>query len=162
METLYNKNSLVFWSEKDLILRKFFEDIITIELKECLLSLNPAFSIVKCDAPLFIPNEFVHKNYTSQDVYFQDVDDIALSDSTKNDYYPHIVECINNIVSKYVNPSHIEESDRLPSYSEVTTDVVMDHNNMEVCSISKRTDFTLPNVLVIEVALGTDRLIFNK
>jgi len=34
MKNLYDKNSLVFWSEKESLLREFFEKIVTIELKE--------------------------------------------------------------------------------------------------------------------------------
>lgn len=224
MKTLFDKNGLVFWSEEEIILREYFEKLITSELKNCLLKMNSAFQIVKCEAPLLIPKELIHENYTKDDVFFQDEDDLALrpettassylyaehilnaheqlhfrlplvvyqhqksfrkeqdktlanmrlkefyqleyqilfSDSTKNDYYPQILECINNVITKYVDNSHTELSDRLPVYSEITTDVVMDKNNMEVCSISKRSDYPKPNIKVIEVAIGTCRLIYNK
>ena len=40
-------------------------------------------------------------------------------------------------------PTRIVPSDRLPAYSEVTMDIEVDNDDkwMEVCSISKRTDF---------------------
>ena len=224
MKNLYERNSLVFWSEKEILLHNFYRDIITLELKECLISMNPAFQLVRCDAPSLIPNEFIHENYTKDDVYFQDVDDIALrpettassylyakelmnkhndltyrlplvvyqhnksfrkeqdktlsnmrlkefnhleyqilySSTTLNDYYSKILDCVNNIVNKYVDVSYIEESDRLPTYSEITMDIIIKKNNMEVCSISKRTDFPDDKVKVIEVAFSTDRLVYNK
>jgi len=65
-------------------------------------------------------------------------------------------------VSRYVDSSHIELSDRLPIYSEITTDIVMNKNNMKVCSISKRKDYLDKHIKVIEVAFSTCRLIYNK
>src|SRR3989304_7636268 len=52
----------------------------------------------------------------------------------------------------------LEISDRLPSYSEGTIDITV--NNLEVCSMSKRTDFLLPNINVFEIAFGLDRLVY--
>lgn len=67
-------------------------------------------------------------------------------------------------------------SDRLPAYSEVTTDIEVNNgdNWMEVCSISRRTDFPQRyrsqakkgaavdhDVLVLEIAIGLDRCIYN-
>lgn len=224
MKNLYERNSLVFWNEKDIILHNFYREIITQEIKEFLLSMNPAFQMIRCDAPSLIPNELIHSNYTKSDVYFQDEDNVALkpettmssyvyaqyllnnhndikyrlpivvwqhsksfrkeqdkslnnmrlkefyhleyqilyNKTTKNDYYSKIIEHINKIVSLYVNPSYVEISDRLPTYSEVTTDIIIQKNNMEVCSISKRTDYPDQNINVVEIAFSTDRLVYNK
>jgi len=78
MINLFERNSFVFWDEKEMLLKEYFEKILTIELKECLLSMNPAFKMVKVDAPLFIPKELVNANYTDDDVFFQDFDELAL------------------------------------------------------------------------------------
>ena len=53
-------------------------------------------------------------------------------------------------------------SDRLPSYSEKTIDIEVFNNEkwMEICSISKRNDFD-ENHLVLEIAFGLDRLLYN-
>ena len=80
-------------------------------------------------------------------------------------------------------PTRIVESDRLPSYSEITMDIeahteafVFAPENdrwMEVCSISRRTDFPQKakfqtkkgtvekDLLVLEIAIGLDRCVYN-
>ena len=72
-------------------------------------------------------------------------------------------------------PTRVVASDRLPSYSLVTMDVEAEVEGrwMEVCSISKRTDFPIKNrpfktktgewretdVHVLEIAIGLDRCV---
>ncbi|MBP2445589.1 glycyl-tRNA synthetase [Rhizobium leguminosarum] len=73
-------------------------------------------------------------------------------------------------------PTRIVPSDRLPAYSEVTMDVEIDNGDkwMEVSSISRRTDFPQRygsqlkrgpaidhDVLVLEIAIGLDRCVYN-
>ena len=72
-------------------------------------------------------------------------------------------------------PTRIVESDRLPSYSKQTLDIEVDNGDkwMEVCSVSTRTDFKQKanfitnqtsikkDVLVLELALGLDRCVYN-
>ena len=84
---------------------------------------------------------------------------IIYSEKTFNDYsiklYPKIQEMISNIIGD----CFIEKSDRLPDYSEETIDIICSKTNMEVCSMSKRKD--LVGYKVIEIAIGTDRIIYN-
>lgn len=84
---------------------------------------------------------------------------IIFSSNTANDYsiklYPDVLKAISNMIGE----CRIEESDRLPEYSEQTTDIVCEKSNMEVCSMSKRKDFE--GYKVIEIAIGTDRCIYN-
>jgi glycyl-tRNA synthetase len=84
---------------------------------------------------------------------------IMYSRDTKNDYGKTIVPAVNTMIQTMIGLCHTEPSDRLPSYSEETIDVICDATNMEVCSISKRTDFDAATVL--EVAVGTDRCVYN-
>lgn len=84
---------------------------------------------------------------------------IIYSESTKNDYSPSVIEDIRSVLSEFVGTCRIEDSDRLPSYSEWTKDVVREDNSMEVCSISMRKD--LEGFKVLEVAIGTDRMVYN-
>lgn len=222
MKNLYEKNSLMFWNEKEILLREFYEKMLTIELKNCLKIMNPAFEMIKVDAPLFIPKELVNENYTKDDVFMQDFDDLCLrpestmssyvyakyllnthnemkcrlplviyqhnksfrkeqdktlsnmrlkefyqieyqilfSKNTNNDYYPTILNTCLDFVNRYVKDARLENSDRLPSYSDETVDIIINDNNMEVFSISRRKDFD--DVKVIEVSTGSDRLIYNK
>ncbi len=84
---------------------------------------------------------------------------IIFSKETDFDYYPLIVERVEKIIDWMLNWAYTIESDRLPSYSEITTDVCLKETDMEICSISKRNDFEWANV--IEVAIGTDRVVHN-
>ena len=79
--------------------------------------------------------------------------------STANNYMPPIISDINAALIELIGPCRIEKSDRLPDYSEETIDIICDETNMEVCSISKRKDFS--EAQNIEIAIGTDRCIFN-
>lgn len=84
---------------------------------------------------------------------------IIFSENTANDYsvklYPDVLKTISNMIGN----CRLEESDRLPDYSQETIDIVCDKNDMEVCSMSKRKDFI--GYKVIEIAIGTDRCIYN-
>lgn len=84
---------------------------------------------------------------------------IIFGQSTINDYslklYPDVLKAVSNIIGE----CHIESSDRLPDYSEETMDIICLKSEMEVCSMSKRKD--LEDYKVIEVAIGTDRCIYN-
>lgn len=84
---------------------------------------------------------------------------IVFSATTSNDYSLKLIPEIQRMISDMIGDCRIEESDRLPSYSEQTTDVICVKNDMEVCSISKRKD--CPEGKVLEVAIGMDRCIFN-
>ena len=84
---------------------------------------------------------------------------IAFSESTINDYSISLIPVVQKAISDFVGPCRVESSDRLPDYSESTTDIVCEKTNMEVCSVSKRKDFNQGKVL--EVAVGTDRCVFN-
>lgn len=84
---------------------------------------------------------------------------ILFSPSTKNDYSITLLPAVKEMIEDMIGPCHIEDSDRIPSYAEWTKDVICDKTGMEVCSISKRTDFE--NMNVIEVAIGTDRCVYN-
>lgn len=84
---------------------------------------------------------------------------IVVSDTTLNDYSIKLIPAVQRMISDMIGECFIEESDRLPSYSEQTTDVVCSKNGMEVCSISKRKDCSEGKVL--EVAIGMDRCVYN-
>jgi glycyl-tRNA synthetase len=84
---------------------------------------------------------------------------IAYSPTTANDYSISLIPAVQQAISEMIGPCHVEASDRLPDYSEITVDIICDKTKMEVCSISKRKDFPLAKIL--EVAIGTDRCVFN-
>ena len=117
----------------------------------------------------------VSKNMRLKEFYQQEFQCLYTAD-TKNDYHSAIIEPVRQMISAMVGlPSRTVPSDRLPSYSLKTIDVEVDNGDkwMEVCSISLRTDFSTKarfetkkgivekDMLVLEVAIGLDRCVYN-
>lgn len=225
MDTLYNRNGLVFWTQREIQLRNSFVDYFVSELGSALKMENRAFEMIQVEAPLLTPKEFINPNYTANDFYavptcvnsnydlvlrpettmgsyqyakwllehtetktrmpiciwqhgksFRKEQDQVTKNmrlkefyqlefqciyglTTANDYSVNIIPQVRRFMSDMIGPCRIEDSDRLPNYSEKTVDVVCEKTNMEVCSISVRNDF--PNAKVLEVAIGTDRCVYN-
>lgn len=84
---------------------------------------------------------------------------IAYSSTTANDYSISLIPAVQAAITEMIGPCRTEPSDRLPDYSESTTDIICQATNMEVCSMSKRKDF--PGAKILEVAIGTDRCVYN-
>jgi len=72
MKTLYNVNSLVIWEEKDIRLKRFFEESVEKEIKSILLSQNPQWKFFQIEAPCLIPMDLISENYTSDDIWAQE------------------------------------------------------------------------------------------
>lgn len=101
----------------------------------------------------------------------------AYTADSGNDYHAASLEPVRRMIASLIPlPTRIVPSDRLPAYSEMTVDVEVDNGDkwMEVCSISRRTDFperytSQPkkgpavehDVLVLEIAIGLDRCVYN-
>lgn len=85
---------------------------------------------------------------------------------TANDYTIELFQNVSDIIEKLIGKKcRLEQSDRIPHYSEDTIDVICEENNMEVCSMSIRKDWPIVNwvkMKVIEIAVWTDRLIYNR
>jgi glycyl-tRNA synthetase len=220
MESLYDKNGLVFWTESEIEIRQMLEKFFVSTITESLKQLNRAFEVIRCEAPALIPRHLINSNYSDEDVYvtsdslslrpettmgsylyarhvldpyrsrkiklpfvvwqhgksfrreqdqpsknmrlkefYQLEFQIMYSADTKNDYTPPVIETVKEMLKIMIGPVRTEASDRLPSYSLATTDVICEKTDMEVCSISNRTDFETAKVL--EVAIGTDRCVYN-
>ncbi len=219
MESLYEKNGLIFWTQEEIKLRRMFEDYFSAEILKSLRQQNAAFQLIQVEAPLLTPREFINKGYTEEDIYvfenlalrpettpgsfayakhimsgYNDIKQkppvvifqhgksfrreqdqstkfmrlkefyqlefqIIFGATTANDYSTKLYPDVLNAISNMIGECRIEASDRLPDYSEETTDIVCVKSDMEVCSMSKRKD--LEGYKVIEVAIGTDRMIFN-
>ena len=115
------------------------------------------------------------KHMRLKEFYQQEFQCLYTAD-TANDYHTAILEPVSKMIGDFVMlPTRLVESDRLPSYSEITMDVEVDNGDkwMEVCSISRRTDFPQKltfqgkkgvvekDALVLEVAIGLDRIVYN-
>jgi len=102
----------------------------------------------------------------------------AYSADTFNDYHSLCLEPIRKMIASNIGlPTRIIESDRLPSYSQITMDIEVDTGDrwMEVCSVSRRTDFPIKyqyetkkrelkeiDILILEIAIGLDRCVYAK
>lgn len=72
---------------------------------------------------------------------------------------PHVAAAIQRITGAAEH--RIIPSDRLPAYSRETLDIEVPHRGKwrEMASVSLRTDFPMPGLTVLEIAVGLDRLI---
>ena len=81
--------------------------------------------------------------------------------NTKADYRHAVRHAVEREIGALTGkPTRIVTSDRLPTYSQITEDVEVlrpGSSWTEMCSISTRTDFE--NAIVLEVAIGLDRLV---
>lgn len=92
----------------------------------------------------------------------------AYKANSKADYRaavePAVAEAIRKITG--ARETRLVPSDRLPAYSQQTNDIEVPYTHpgssekwKEMCSISTRTDFPAEGVLVLEIAVGLDRLV---
>lgn len=117
----------------------------------------------------------VLKNMRLKEFYQTEFQCIYAAD-TLNDYQEKVLEPLRKMFSDILAlPTRIVESDRLPDYSLRTMDIEVFSEDrwMEICSISKRKDFTKKaiinykskifekDLLVLEIAIGLDRLVYN-
>lgn len=272
MEPLFNINGLMFWTEREIRLRRQFEDHFAAEMKTILLAENPAWQFIQIEGPLLTPRDKINPNYTNDDVWVQQADEeIDINDmisdpyvipaemenyrpdgdlvlrpettpssyeyachvlknhsgvkppfviwqtgksfrreqdqvtknmrlkefyqqefqciyaaDTLNDYHTAVLEPVREMLAEMVGRgkrTRIVESDRLPSYSEITMDIEVQTESyvfateknqwMEICSISRRTDFPMKakfqtkkkivekDLLVLEIAIGLDRCVYT-
>ena len=135
----------------------------------------PPFCIHQTGKSFRREQDQVMKNMRLKEFYQQEFQCIYTSD-TLNDYQEKVLEPLKNMFQKIIGKEcRIVESDRLPSYSLRTMDIEVYNGDkwMEICSISKRTDFpqkikinskTGPiekDLIVLEIAIGLDRCIYN-
>jgi glycyl-tRNA synthetase len=137
---------------------------------------KPPFVVWQSGKSFRREQDSVTKNVRLKEFYQQEFQCIYAAD-TANDYHAAILEPVRKMIADQLSlPTRLATSDRLPSYSEITTDVEVFNGDkwMEVCSISRRTDFTEKarftgkggtvvekDLLVLEVAIGLDRCVYN-
>lgn len=220
MLSLLNINGLIAYTEKDILIRNFIKNYITLEVKKILTNQNKAWQFFELEASALIPNELINKEYATAS-YFQVNETLSLkpettatsylyakdllltnnkpplcvyqtsksfrkeqdqtlkhmrfkefyqlefqciySTTTKNDYQESVIESLASLLRDILKlNTRIVLSDRLPNYSLKTLDLEVFNGDkwMEICSVSLRNDFS-ENHLVLEIAFGLDRLLFN-
>lgn len=101
----------------------------------------------------------------------------AFTADTAMDYHAASLDAVRRMIGAQIAlPTRVVASDRLPAYAEVTMDIEVDNGDkwMEICSISRRTDFPGRfrvdgrngrarecDIRVLEIAIGLDRCIYN-
>ena len=156
---------------------------------------KPPFCVWQVGKSFRREQDQVTKNMRLKEFYQQEFQCVYTAD-TMNDYHAVVLEPVRKMIGEMIGlPTRIVESDRLPSYSETTMDVeawieelpegfmptFAEPNRvgnlslgrwMEVCSISRRTDFpgkarfqtkkgvVEKDLLVLEVAIGLDRCVY--
>jgi len=119
----------------------------------------------------------VSKNMRLKEFYQMEFQCAFTADSA-NDYHGASLEPVRRMLESAIClPTRLVESDRLPAYSQITMDVEVDNGDkwMEVCSISRRTDFPMKarfankkgevvekELLILEIAIGLDRCVYNR
>lgn len=227
MINLYNSNGVMFWSEKEIMLRNQIKERIALTIHYILRKENPAWQIIQMEGSTLLPAEHLSNSYSNEDVFYLENSNLVMrpettkssylysehlmtlnevrppviiwqagksyrreqdqvtknmrlkefyqqefqcifATDTKNDYYSKVLEPIRNMFTSILDRKcNIVKSDRLPSYSTETMDVEVetDHGTlMEVCSISRRIDFTHKfnnkDLSVLEIAIGLDRCLY--
>lgn len=133
-------------------------------------SIAPPFCIWQLAKSFRNENDQVSKNMRFKEFYQLEFQCIFTVD-TKNDYHEAVLEQLRSAVHSLTGlAARVVPSDRLPSYSQKTTDIEVktSHKWLEVCSVSLRNDVPFKwnerQLLNLEIAFGMDRLVeaFNK
>lgn len=104
MINLYNTNSLVFWEEKDIRLKRQIEENLKEDVKSILLEQNPQWKFFQIEAPSLIPIELINPNYTADDIWVQE---------TKSDTETQLALKPETTPSSYLYAEHLLESNRV-------------------------------------------------
>lgn len=139
-------------------------------------NVKPPFIVWQAGKSFRREQDQVTKNMRLKEFYQQEFQCFYTED-TMNDYHTSVLEPVMKMLADACNlDARVIPSDRLPSYSEITTDVEVFNGDkyMEVCSISRRNDFTTTakfqtkkglvekKLKVLEIAIGLDRVIYNR
>lgn len=103
MEIIYEVNGLPFWTEKEITLRRFFEQQLYLNLYDALLQTNTAWKFFEVEAPILTPRTLINPNYTEQDIWVpshQEGTQLVLRPETTPGSYAYMVYLLNHYVSK--------------------------------------------------------------
>lgn len=100
METLYNLNGLQFWSEREIRLRQMFQNHFAAEIPAALLELNPAWRFFQCEAPILSPRSVLNANYTNEDIWVQEGNELALRPETTPGSYVYAEHLMTHQITK--------------------------------------------------------------
>ena len=73
MDSLFGVNGLMFWTEREIRLRRQFEEHFSYTMQQILLETNPAWRMIQVEAPLLTPGSKINPNYTNEDIWVQEL-----------------------------------------------------------------------------------------
>lgn len=136
-------------------------------------AIKPPFCLYQCGKSYRREQEHPSKYMRLREFYQMEWQWLYTED-TANDYHAAILEPVRKMIADMVGKdTRLTPSDRLPGYSQITTDVeVWLDRWMELASISRRFDFSEKarfqtkkgevekGLLNVEVAIGLDRCLY--
>lgn len=96
MEHLYEVNGLIFWTEREIRLRNVFAEHFRAEVRNTLVNINSAWSFWQIEAPILTPRHLINVNYTNEDVWVQEGDELVLRPETTPGSYQYAVELLRH------------------------------------------------------------------
>jgi glycyl-tRNA synthetase len=90
MKHLFELNGLAFWDAEELRIRKFLESQVAASVEKILRTENKMWAFFQIEAPLLTPRSLINNNYTNQDIWVQEEDDIVLRPETTPSSYVYI------------------------------------------------------------------------
>lgn len=69
MDTLYERNGLIFWDARAILVRKTMENHFVFMLQQNLRSQNGAFYFIQVEAPILTPQTLINPQYTAEDIF---------------------------------------------------------------------------------------------
>lgn len=95
MQSAYNINGLVFWSEREIRLRNQFAEHFAFTLNKILVDTNKAWSMIQIEAPILTPKHLLSKSYADNDIWCQD-EELALRPETTPGSYTYATALIES------------------------------------------------------------------
>ncbi len=102
MDSFYDLNGLIFWSQKECMLREMMQTYFVDQIEKTLRETNRAWSFMRVEAPLLTPRDLVNAQYTEDDVYF--LNDLALRPETTPGTFRYIRRLFDDCNSGVVPP----------------------------------------------------------
>ena len=72
MKKVYKINSLPFFNKEEVITRKYFKDMLELNIEKILRNENQAWQFTEIEAPILTPVDKINNNYINEDVWFQE------------------------------------------------------------------------------------------
>lgn len=86
LNSIYDKNGLIFWDENDIYNRNMFVDSMVRVVRENLQMQNKAFFFRQVEAPILTPSNLINANYSKDDYYQVDSDLVLRPETTMGSY----------------------------------------------------------------------------